>query len=141
MNVYLPTYLPSYSYLPTYLAVYTTTSKQPGCRHHQPTHLPSSSSFKSYYRASIYLTTHLSIHLSTPPTHSLDVEEYKRVPRSEFLQRFSRKIINRYIKEGATNPILATIISTEARAQIIEKVEQGDPGPSLFQTAQSEVGG
>jgi hypothetical protein len=64
------------------------------------------------------------------------VEEYKRLPRSEFLQTRSRKIVNRYIKENATAPIS---ISDKARREVLERLEK-QAGPNTFQPAQAEVG-
>jgi len=64
----------------------------------------------------------------------LEVEEYKRLPRSEFLRNRSRKIINKFIKEGAQ---LTITISAEARRQVYERAE--NPGPTMFSLPQQEV--
>lgn len=75
--------------------------------------------------------------LTRPPcvcAFSMEVEEYKRLPRSEFLKSRSRKIINKFIKENANSPIT---ISPEARQQAIER--SLDPSPQTFQLAQQEV--
>lgn len=66
--------------------------------------------------------------------YRLEVEEYKRLPRSEFLNQRARKIINRYIKDGAQCYIT---ITPDARAQVIERSTTA--GPTTFQPAQAEV--
>jgi hypothetical protein len=64
----------------------------------------------------------------------IETEEYKRLPRSQYMENRCRKIWNRFLRTGAP---MAITVTDEARRQAKERME--DPGPLTFQMAETEV--
>jgi len=64
----------------------------------------------------------------------LDVEEFKRIPRSNFLQNRFRKIVHKYLNEGCSMPIPVSHYTCQTILQ-----REDNPNPTIFRWAQEEV--